>query len=59
MQNAKLGVASFAMSTTFAMVMIGVILLMILKIYLSSMMNMRLIIVYAILLEVGLEECQL
>ena len=41
-----------------AMIMIGVILLMILKIYLSPMMNMRLIIVFAILLKVGLEECQ-
>ena len=42
-----------------AMIMIGVILLMILKIYLSPMMNMRLIIVFAIILKVGLEECQL
>ena len=42
-----------------AMIMIGVILLMILKIYLSPMMNMRLIIVFSIILKVGLEECQL
>ena len=48
MQNPKLGDANFAM------IMIGVILLMILKIYLSLMMNM-----FAIILRVGLEECQL
>ena len=60
MQNPKLGDVSFAMTTIFvAMIMIGVILLMILKIYLSPMMNMRLIIVFAIILKVGLEECQL
>ena len=53
MQNPKLGDASFAM------IMIGVILLIILKIYLSPMMNMRLIIVFAIILKVGLEECEL
>ena len=29
------------------------------KIYLSPFMNMRLIIVFAIILKVGLEECQL
>ena len=59
MQNLKLGDASFAMTMFVAMIMIGVILLLILKIYLSPMMNMRLIIVFAILLKVGLEECQL
>ena len=59
MQNPKLGDASFASLLLVAMIMIGVILLMILKIYLSPMMNMRLIIVFAILLNVGLEECQL
>ena len=37
----------------------GVILLIILKFYLSPMMNMRLIIVFEIILKVGLEECQL
>src|SRR3989337_2909001 len=42
-----------------AMIMIGVIPLTILKIYLSPMMNMRLIIMLAIILKVGLEECQL
>src|SRR3990170_2612580 len=50
MQNPKLGDASFAMSTTCCNDMIGVILLMILKVYLSTMMNMRLIIVFAIIL---------
>ena len=39
-----------------AMIMIGVILLMILKMYLSPMMNMRLIIMFAIILKVGFEE---
>ena len=39
-----------------AMIMIGVILLTILKIYLSPMMNMRLIIMFAIILKVGLER---
>ena len=58
-QNAKLGGASFLCLLLVAMIMIRVILLMILKIYLSPMMNMRLIIVFAIILEVGLEECQL
>ena len=33
-------------------------LVMFLKIYLSPMMNMRLIILFAIILKVGLEECQ-
>ena len=59
MQNPKLGDASFAMTTTCCNIMIGVILLMILKIYLSPLMNMRLIIMFAIILKVGLEECQL
>ena len=35
----------------------NVILLLILEIYLNPMMNMRLIIVFAILLKVVLEEC--
>ena len=60
MRNPKLGDASFAMSTTCCNDnVIGEILLMILKIYLSPMMNMRLIIVCAIILKVGLAECQL
>ena len=59
MQNPKLGMLVFLCPLFVAMIMIGVILLMILKIYLSPMMNMRLIIVFAILLKVGLEECQL
>ena len=53
MQNPKLGDASFLCPLLVAMIMIGVILLMILKIYLSPMMNMRLIIVFAIILKVG------
>ena len=57
MQNPKLGDANFAMSTTCCNDHDWVILLTILKIYLSPMMNMRLIIVFAILLKVGLEEC--
>src|SRR3989337_2232429 len=44
MQNPKLGDASFAMSTTCCNDHDWVILLMILKFYLSPMMNMRLII---------------
>ena len=59
MQNPKLGDASFAMSTTCCNDHDWVILLMILKIYLSPMVNIRLIIVFAIILKVGLEECQL
>ena len=59
MQNPKLGDANFAMSTTYCNDHDWVILLMILKIYLSPMMNIRLIIVLAIILTVGLEECQL
>ena len=52
MQNPKHGDASFAMSTTCCNDHDGVILLMILKIYLSPMINMRLIIVFAIILKV-------
>ena len=55
MQNPKLGDASFVCPLFVAMIMIGVIMLaMILKIYLCLMMNM-----FAIILKVGLEECQL
>ena len=55
MQNPKLGDASFVCPLLTAMIMIGVImLLMILKIYLSLMMNM-----FSIILKVDLEECQL
>ena len=51
MQNPMLGDANIAMSTTIAMIMIGVIMfLMILKIYLNLMMNML-----VITLKVGLE----
>ena len=56
MQNLKLGDANFDMSTTYCNHHDWVILLMILKIYLSPMMNMRLIIVFAIILKVGLEK---
>ena len=59
MQNPNLGMLVLLCPLLVAMIMIRVILLMILKIYLSPMMNMRLIIVFAILLKVGLEECQL
>ena len=59
MQNPKLGDAILLCILLVAMIMIGVIFLMILKNYLSPMMNMRLIIVFAIILKVGLEECQL
>ena len=59
MQNHNIGDANFDMSLLIAMIKIGEILLMILKIYLSPMMNMRLIIVFALILKVGLEECQL
>lgn len=52
MQNPKLGDACFVMS---AMIMIGVIMILLnLKIYLNLMMNML-----AIMLKLGLEECQL
>ena len=59
MQNPKLGDASFLCLLFVAMIMIGAILFMILKIYLSPMMNMRLIIMFAIILKVSSEECQL
>ena len=59
MQNPKLGDASFAMSTICYNDHDWVILFMILKIYLSPMMNMRLIIVFEIILKVSFEECQL
>ena len=59
MQSPKLGDASFAMSSTCCNDHDWVILLFILKIYLSPMIIMRLIIVFAIILKVGLEECQL
>ena len=60
MKNPKLGDASFAMSTiccndhdwgdsSYDLE----------KLFLSPIMNVRLIIVFAILLKVGLEECQL
>ena len=58
MQNPKLGDASLLCLLLVTMIMIEVTFLMILKIYLSPMMNMRLIIMFAIL-EVGLEECHL
>ena len=56
MKNLKLGDASFAMTTIYCN---DHDLFMILQIYLSPMMNMRLIIMFAIILKVGLEECQL
>ena len=59
MQNPKLGDANLLCLLLVAMIMIGVILLMILKIYLSPMMNIRLIIMFAIILKVGLEDRQL
>ena len=59
MQNPKLGDASFAITTICCNDHDWLILLLILKICLSPMMNMRLTIVFAIILKVGLEECQL
>ena len=59
MQNPNLEDANFAMSTTYCNDHDWVILRMILKIYLSLMMNMRLIIMFVIILKVGLEECGL
>ena len=51
---------NYANNFVIVMITIGVImLLMILKLYLSLMMNMLLIIMLAIILKVGLEECQL
>ena len=58
-QTLSLGMLVLLCLLLVAMILIGVILLMILKIYLSPMMNMRLILVFAIILKVGLEECQL
>ena len=55
----SLGMLVLSCPLLIAMIMIGVILRMILKIYLSPMMTMRLIIMFAILFKVGLEECQL
>ena len=57
MQNPKLGMLVLLCPLLVAMIMIGVILFIILKIYLSPIMNMRLIIMFAIILKVGLEEC--
>src|SRR3989337_3017336 len=54
MQTPTLGMLILICPLLIAMIMIGVILIMILKIYLSLMMNM-----FAIILKVGLEECQL
>ena len=54
MQNPKLGDANFDMSTTYCNDHDWGDFLVILKIYLSHMMNM-----FAIILKVGLEECQL
>ena len=59
MQNLRLGMLVLLCPLLVAMIMIGVILLTILRIYLSPMMIMRLIIMFAIILKVGLEECQL
>ena len=56
MQNPKLGDASFAMSTTYCNDHDWADSLMILKYYLSLMMNMILLIVFAIILKVDLEE---
>ena len=59
MQNAKVGDASFAMSTTCCHDHDWGDSSYDLKIFLNPMMNMRLIIMFAIILKVGLEECQL
>ena len=60
MQTMSLGMIILLYPLLIAMIMIRVIMhVMILKIYLSPMMNMRLILVFAIVLKVGLEECQL
>ena len=58
MQNLKLGDASFAMTTICCNDHDWGDSFYDLE-NLSPMMNMRLIIVFAILLKVGLEECQL
>ena len=54
MQNPKLRMLVLLSPLLVAMIMIRVILLMILKFYLNLTMNM-----FAIILKVGLEECQL
>ena len=59
MQNPKLGDASFDMPTTCCNDHDWVMLFTISKTYLSPMIYMRLIIMLAIILKVGLEECQL
>ena len=59
MQNPKLRDASFAISTTCCNDHDWGDSSFDLEIYLSPMMNMRLIIVFEILLKVGLDECQL
>ena len=59
MQNPKLGDASFAMSTTCCNDHDWGDSSYDLEKLLSPMMNMRLIIMFAILLKVGLEECQI
>ena len=59
MQNPKLGDASFARSTTCCNDHDWGDFSCNLEIHLSPMMNMRLIIMFAIILKVGLEECQL
>ena len=59
MQNPKLGDASFAMSTTCCNDHDWGDSSYDLEINLSPMMNMRMITMFAIILKVGLEECQL
>ena len=59
MQNPKLGDANFAMSTTCCNDHDWGDSSYDLENLFNPMMNMRLIIVFAILLKVGLEECQL
>ena len=54
MQNPKLGMLILLCPPLNVMIMIGVIVLTILKIYLNLVMKML-----AIILKVGLEECQL
>ena len=59
MQNPKLGDASFAMSTTCCNDHDWGDSSYDLENLFNPMMNMRLIIMFAIILKVGLEECQL
>ena len=59
MQNPKLWDANFAMSTTYCNDHDWGDASYDLEIFLSLMMNMILIIMFAIILKVGLEECQL